>query len=346
LEVVNFYFVLYRSDLTSYEEKNMNTHRIMVTGASGYIGANIISKILKEYDNVNVIAAVKNQEQAVQLQKLFNNHPRLSFEFGELPNNVWNINDIDILIHAAGILHKKDPSKLFQINVDGTRRLLEKAKDAKVKRFIYLSSQSIYGTKGPSPWHEEMPAQPEVLYAVSKYAGELLCFEEEFSTLQTIIFRLARVYGDGLLTHNNILPHYYAKLVANKEPIPIFLYNQNSVNYIHISDVIEAISKVISTKNLPNKLLLNIGGHRAYTNLELGSICQEVAEFCQCDKPLLTFVKKQIKSSQAFTMDIQKAKRYLDWSPMTTMKEGMIKLINANSNHHGINNSIKELSLS
>lgn len=324
----------------------MNTHRIMVTGATGYIGANIILRILKEYENVTVIAAVRNQEQANKLQNLFNNHPRLSFEFGELPDHVWKINDIDILIHSAGILNKKDSSKLFQINVDGTRRLLEKAKDAQVKRFIYLSSQSIYGTRGPSPWHEEIPAQPEVLYAVSKYAGELLCHEEEFSTLQTIILRLARVYGDGLLTHNDILPHYYAKFVVNKEPIPIFLYNQNSVNYIHINDVMEAVSKVISTKNLPHKLVLNIGGHRAYTNLELSSICQEVAEFCQCDKPLLTFVKKQSKSSQAFTMDIKKAKKYLDWSPMTTMEEGMIKLINSNSNHYGIHNSIKELSLS
>lgn len=319
----------------------MYTHRIMITGATGYIGVNIISKILNEYENVTVIAAVRDQEQANKLAKTFNNNPRLSFEFGELPNHVWKINDIDILIHAAGILNKKDPSKLFQINVDGTRRLLEKAKDAQVKRFIYLSSQSVYGTRGQSPWLEEMPAQPEVLYAVSKYAGELLCFEEEFSTLQTIIFRLARVYGNGLLVHNNILPHYYAKLVANKEPITIFTYNQNSVNYIHISDVMEAVSKVISTKDLPNKLLLNIGDHRAYTNLELGSICQEVAEFSQCDKPLLKFVKKHIKPSQAFTMDIKKAKTYLDWSPITTMEEGMIKLINANTDHHGMHNSIK-----
>lgn len=311
----------------------MYTHRIMVTGATGYIGANIISKILNEYENVAVIAAVRDQEQANKLQNIFNNHPRLSFEFGELPDHVWNICDIDVLIHSAGILNKRDPSQLFQINVDGTRRLLERAKDAKVKRFIYLSSQSVYGTRGPSPWHEEMPAQPEVLYAVSKYAAELLCYEEEFLTLPTIILRLARVYGEGLFSDNNILPHYYAKLVANKEPLPIFLYNQNSVNYIHISDVMEAISKVISRKNLPNKLLLNIGDHRAYTNLELGSICQEVADFCQCDKPSLKFIKKQMKSSQAFTMDIKKAKRYLDWSPMTTMEEGMIKLININVNY-------------
>lgn len=318
----------------------------MVTGAAGYIGANIISKLLKEYDLVNVIAAVKNQEQANRLQKVFNNHPRLSFEFGELPNHVWKIDNIDILIHSAGILNQKDTSKLFQVNVDGTRRLLEKARDAKVKRFIYLSSQSVYGTKGPSLWHEEMPAQPEVLYAVSKYAGELLCFEEEFSTLQTIIFRVARVYGDGLFRRNNILPHYYAGLMTKKEPIPIFVYSQNSVNYIHISDLMEAVSKVILTENLPNKLVLNIGGHRAYTNLELGSICQEVAEFCQCDKPLLKFVKKQIKPSQAFAMDIKKAKKYLNWSPNTTMEEGMIKLINANADHHGMYNSIKQISLS
>ena len=324
----------------------MCTHRVMVTGATGYIGANIISKLLNEYENVAVVAAVKSQEQANKLQEIFNNHPRLSFEFGELPYHVWKINDIDILIHTAGVLNKKDSSNLFQINVDGTRRLLEKAKDAKVKRFIYFSSQSVYGTRGPSPWHEEMPAQPEVLYAVSKYAGELLCDEEEFSTLQTIIFRVARVYGDGVILHNNVLPHYYAKLVVNKEPLPIFLYNQKSVNYIHINDVTEAVSKVISRKKLPNKLLLNIGDHRAYTNLELGAICQEVAEFCQCDKPSLKFVKKQIKPSQAFTMDIQKAKKYLDWSPMTTMEEGMMKLIKANIDYYEMDNSIKELPLS
>ncbi|UPT76848.1 NAD(P)-dependent oxidoreductase [Sulfurovum sp. XGS-02] len=307
----------------------MGTYRIMVTGATGYIGINMISKILQEYDNVNVIAAVRSQEQVNKLQKLFNDDARLSFELGELPNHVWKISNIDILIHTAGILNRKDPIKLFQINVDGTRQLLEKAKEAKVKRFIYMSSQSVYGTKGTSLWHEEMPAHPEVLYAESKYAGELLCMKEAFSTLQTVILRVARVYGDGLFTYQGILPHYYAGCVAKKEPIPIFTYNKNSVNYIHISDLTEAISKVISTLKLPNKLLLNIGGDRAYTNLELGHICQNVAEFCQCEKPSLLFIKKHIQASQALSMDITKAKKYLDWSPTTTMEEGMIQLIKA-----------------
>ena len=305
----------------------MKIKRIMVTGATGYIGSNIISQILKDQKHIHIIAEVRNKNQANKLKKYLQSDSRLTYEYGELPNKIWNMDNIDTIIHCAGLLIQTDQSNIFQVNTDGTREMLNIAKNSNIKRFIYLSSQSIYGTNGPAKLNEDTSAQPESLYAVSKLAAEMICLEKEFKDLQTIILRIPRIYGKGLFMRDELLPHFYAKMAAMGNSLPIYIYNPESVNYLHIEDLINAIIKTTCIDDLPNKLILNISNSIAISNLELAATCQDITSDLYLKKPSLELIKKYALPSIASIMDNKKAKQYLDWSPSITIKEGMTSLI-------------------
>ena len=304
----------------------MRKIQIMVTGASGYIGSNIVCRLLKNNEEIQIIAAVRDEDQARTLGALFQNNPRVNFRYGTMPEKPWDMQGIDVLIHCAGLLVGGNLSALFKINVNGTKNILEEAKRHHVKRVIYLSSQSVYGANRPV-LYEDMPAQPASLYASSKFAAELICLEKEFEDLQTIILRCARVYGKGLLMRRELLPHYYARMTAKEEALPLFIHTQNGMNYIHISDLGEAVFKAATKDGLPQKLTMNIGSTVTITNVELVAICQEAAEWCKLEKPSLKLIPKGSNMNASAVMNIERAQRYLDWSQETTMLAGMIELI-------------------
>lgn len=301
--------------------------QIMVTGATGYIGSNVISKLLHADSSIYIVAALRNKDQLKKLPALIQDNHKVSFRYCDLAEETWDMNDIDVLIHCAALLIGNNVSTLFQINVDGTRKILEEAKKHHLARVVFLSSQSVYGATRSELLQEEMQAQPASLYATSKLAGELLCLDDEFEDLQTIILRVARIYGIGFLMRTDLLPHYYADMAVKKEALPIFIHTQNSVNYLNISDLLDAVCKAAIKKDLPKKLTLNIGNTTAMTNVELAAVCQKASEMCQIKKPELKLIEKGSRLSIASGMHIERAKRYLDWSPQVTMIEGMCELI-------------------
>ena len=304
---------------------------IMVTGATGYVGSNIISKLLHADSSIHIVAALRNKDQLQKLPALIQENPRVSFRYGDLAEETWNMQDIDVLIHCAALLIGNNVSTLFQINVDGTRKVLKEAKKHHLTRVVFLSSQSVYGATRSELLQEEMPAQPASLYATSKLAGELLCLDDEFIDLQTITLRVARIYGTGFLMRTNLLPHYYADMAVKKEALPIFIHTQNSVNYLNISDLSDAACKAAIKEDLPKKLTLNIGNTTAITNLELAAVCQKASEMCKIKKPALKLIEKGSHLSITSGMHIERAKRYLDWSPQITMIDGMCELIQSKS---------------
>ena len=300
---------------------------ILITGATGYVGSNIIAKLLKCHACTQVIAAVRTKQQGMELQAILHNNSKLSFRYGSLPEEAWDLQGIDALIHCAAVLIGSHTATLFQSNVEGTRKLLEKAKQCNLKRVIYISSQSVYGASRSVLLQEDMPAQPASMYALTKLAGEMLCLEKDFSDMQIITIRLARIYGHGLFMHTQLLPHHYAKMTAKSEALPVFIHNQNSVNYLHITDMVDGVCKAAMNHNLPKKLILNLGNTKALTSIELVAVCQDAAQICKIEQPTTVLIPKASNISISSAMDIKQAKVHLDWSPQITMLSGMLELI-------------------
>ena len=194
------------------------------------MGSNIIAELLRSHEDITVIAAVSNEQQARDLHPLLNSDPRVEFRLGRLPRDPWDLGSVDRVIHCAGLLIGNDAAALLRVNVEGTQRLLEAALRHGVPRFVYLSSQSIYGISRSFPQEEEMLAHPSSLYASSKYVGELLCLEKEYEGFNTVLLRILRIHGKRVLMRTELLPHHYAGLMAQGKDLPIFIHTYNSAS--------------------------------------------------------------------------------------------------------------------
>ena len=209
---------------------------IMVTGASGFVGRNLCRRLLS--DGHHLIALSRSGTDIPGAQNVKVNLDGLS----EVPF----IEDVDVIIHlAARVPHEKRAARgsaddFDRMNCDVTIALAEQAVRHKVRRFVFLSTTSIFGTESPTGkrFSEDTPARPQDHYSRSKYSAEIALQELNMhSDLEITILRAPIVYGDGA-------PGKYAQLVKLVEsglPIP-FAAIENKRSLIHIENLVDVLT--------------------------------------------------------------------------------------------------------
>jgi len=182
-------------DITSHEEKAMK-HRILVTGGTGFAGSHLVRRLLHMGHEV---VALDNQKGIV--------FDELAAEGAEI--HIGSVTDrqlvnrlvqgCDIVFHLAAAFRKVDlPKEVYwDINVNGTRYLLEAAYEAKVARFVYCSTCGVHGNVENPPAAEDAPIAPEDYYQFTKYEGEKVVHEFMQRGLPAAILRPAAIYGPG-----------------------------------------------------------------------------------------------------------------------------------------------------
>ncbi len=301
---------------------------VLVTGATGYVGANIVAELVKRGHD-KVVAAVRNEWQIAELGSILPKSDRLSFRVGNLPENPWLLEGVDTVVHCSGSLVGAKLCELYRVNVQGTEVMLRTAFESGVGRFLQISSQSVYGFNRAFSQDELLPPQPGTMYAFTKFAAEQLLQSEELFGVQTLALRVPRIYGKGLQMRSRLLPHVFARLVAQEKKLPIFMRTRNSICYLHIKDLACAVCKAVSSSNLRTADIINVGSETALTNLELAAICRNVALQCGLSEPPLELIDKGTSDSIAAGMRNERAQQTLGWRPKIKMHEGMLELVQA-----------------
>lgn len=304
---------------------------VLVTGASGYVGANLVARLLNEPDVEAVVAAVRNEAAGDCLREVLGDSPRLKLVYGVLPDVPWSLDGIRTVIHTAGVRSPiDDDGNLMLVNVEGTRRLIEAARRSQVERFIYVSTQAVYGTARKPLWSEGLPALPETVYALSKWAGELLCLQDRGDRMQTVVLRVARVYGWGHFLRWTELPHKFAAQAVHGDALMIYAGGHERVDMVHIRDLNEAIVRACALP-LPEaqRVVLNIGGGQPIAVAELARICQAAANEAGLTTPVIAHTGSPNGVTREFGMDIRRARTQLGWSPSVSLTEGSRELIEA-----------------
>lgn len=236
------------------------SNKILISGAAGFIGSHLIELYSRE-GNTIVWGIVRKDLPKDQAHNVFWLALDLSYPLTikMLPENV------DIIIHCASPMGEgADTKEMFQVNVRATMDLLDYAKRAKVKRFIYISSGGVTG-KHPDRITEMKLIRPETPYLMAKSAGEFVVRGCQ-SEIPWVIVRLFFPYGPGQI--KGLIPRL-CKQIWDHQPVFIDKEGGPKLNPIHIKDAVRLMNTIASGK-LEN-VIINVAGSEIITIKDLAS---------------------------------------------------------------------------
>lgn len=289
----------------------------IVTGGAGFIGSHLVDALLAENISVRVIdnystgrpenlAHVAGQVELVEAdfaksgswQKLFKGTDWV-FHLGALADIVPSI---------------QRPADYFQANVDGTFNVLEAAKNAGVKRFVYAASSSCYGIPDKYPTSEDADISPQYPYALTKRLGEELVMHwAQLYNLPAIALRLFNVYGPRSRTsgtYGAVLGVFLAQKLANK-PFTVVGDGTQTRDFTYVTDVANAF--LTAAQSSVCEEIFNVGsGETVSVNRLVELLGGEV-----------TYIPKRPGEPDCTYADIAKIRRDLKWQPKVSIKQGV-----------------------
>ncbi|WP_168461000.1 NAD-dependent epimerase/dehydratase family protein [Acinetobacter sp. A1] len=301
--------------------------KILITGATGFVGAALVQKINSLYDIIVLVRAQNSLLPSTVQQLVANN-----IFTADLPDN------IDVIIHLAGRAHilneqTTDPlSEFRKVNVEGTLQLARQALDKKVKRFIFMSSIGVNGAVTPQqPFTEEALPQPHADYAVSKLEAE-----EELKKLfagsdtELVIIRPPLVYAAHA-------PGNFArllKLVASNLPLP-FAGTNNKRSFVALENLVDFIQTCIEHPNAANQTFL-VADQISISTCELVQYLKQgmgkPARFIYIPQPLMKLAAACIGKSKLYEqlfesleVDTTKAQKLLGWTAPLSTQQAMLQ---------------------
>ena len=304
----------------------------LVTGCAGFIGSNLVKKLLE--NNYRIIGVDNYRTGKKDFIKKFIRNNKFKFYNLDLTKNA-NLNKIfknkiDLIFHVAANADVskgyKKPYNDFKYNTLMTFKLLEHARLKKVKKIIFCSTGSIYGeTKNiPTPENDFFPIQTS-MYGASKLACEgLIQAYSEAYNIKSYIFRFVSILGPNY-THGHIVD-FYNKLKKNKKVLKILGNGKQRKSYLHIYDCLNAIFKTINRKSKNNVNIFNLGTNEVITVVESAKI---ICKFMKVN-PRFNFSGGErgwIGDVPHIKLNISKILK-TGWRPKYTIKQSIISTLN------------------
>ena len=260
----------------------MQNKRILITGSSGFIGASLCCRLLKEsdvsivgVDNMNDYYDVSLKEARLkQLQDLQKDFTFIKGDISdkEFIDSLFEENRFDVVINLAaqaGVRYSIDhPDVYISSNIVGFYNLLEAARNHPVSHLIYASSSSVYGNSNSVPFStEDRTDQPVSLYAATKKTDELMAYT--YSHLYHIPLtglRFFTVYGPA--GRPDMAYFSFTEKLLRGEKIRIFNYGNCKRDFTYIDDIVEGIVRIIEKGPMKEYSLYNIGNSHPENLLE------------------------------------------------------------------------------
>ncbi len=305
--------------------------RLLITGGAGFIGSNFIGFYLKEHPEDSIINLDK-LTYAGNLENLkdIEGNARYRFVHGDIAD--FNVVDfllkdgVDAVINFAAESHVdrsiNDPSPFLRTNINGTQILLESSRRNKLKRFIQVSTDEVYGSLPPIGLFTERTAlRPNSPYAASKASADLLvrAYFETYN-LPAIITRCSNNYGPYQFPEK-LIPLFVTNALTD-EPVPVYGDGLNIRDWLYVEDHCRAIDVVL--KRGKEGEIYNIGGNTEKTNLEITDIILNILNKPQT---LKRFVKDRPGHDRRYAIDSTKIKMELGWEPEYKFEEAVQKTI-------------------
>uniref|UniRef100_A0AAY5K1E4 dTDP-D-glucose 4,6-dehydratase n=1 Tax=Esox lucius TaxID=8010 RepID=A0AAY5K1E4_ESOLU len=308
---------------------------VLVTGGAGFIGSHFVCSLVNRHPTWRIIN-LDNLDYCSNLRSLEAVEDRGNYTFirgdicnPRLVNHIFATENINIVFHFAAQTHVETsfiwPSRYHQTNVEGTQVLLKSAFEARVEKFIYVSTDEVYGESLDKEFDESSPRRPNNPYSVSKAAAECLVLSYwERHMFPVIITRSNNVYGPRQYLEK-VIPKFLSLLQLNKK-CTIQGTSPQSRHFLFVDDAVEAFHTILARGEVGE--IYNIG-----TDFEI-SIVQLARQLIQMVRHIphtelddwLEFVPDRPMVDLRYPLNCQKLRR-LGWKPAVSWKEGIRRTV-------------------
>ena len=288
--------------------------RALVTGGAGFIGSNLVDKLIEKGWGVIVLddLSTGKKENINTNAKFYNVDISTMTDLGRTNKNVFRLFEgIDIVFHLAAKARVQpsivDPVSFNKVNVQGTLNVLLASHNTGVKRVVYSASSSAYGNATKFPTPEEHSTNPLSPYGLQKYIGEQYCkmFSQVYG-LDTVSLRYFNIYGERMNLDGAycLVLGIFAQQMLNDKDLTITNDGKQRRDFTYVGDAVEANILAATQKDKFNGDVFNIGNGKNYS-------VNEVADMLGGTK---TYGKK-VKEPFQTLADNSKANLMLDWQP-------------------------------
>ncbi len=311
---------------------------LLVTGVAGFIGSNFVRRrrAARPDEPIVVLDALTYAGHLGSLADV----PRVEFVKGDICDaatveRVLAEHRVEAIIHFAAESHVDrsilGPMAFVHTNVVGTATLLDRARAAKVRRFLHVSTDEVYGDLGPDDpaFSEQTPMAPRSPYSASKASSDHLvrayCETYHFPALIT---RCSNNYGPYQFPEK-LIPLMILNAMEDR-PLPVYGDGMNVRDWIHVEDHCDALLRVLDAGREGE--VYNVGGRAERPNLE---IVRAILAAVGKPESLITFVQDRPGHDRRYAIDDRKIERELGWVRRWKLEDGLAATVRWYREHEG-----------
>ena len=303
----------------------MTNRSILITGGAGYVGSVLTKKLVNQNFNVHVLDSLIFGKDGISDLITKGSIKLSNFDIRDTDELQNSLNDIDCVVHLAAIvgepLCKKIPTAARQINEFATKNLINLCKSSGVKRFIFASTCSNYGSSSEIV-NEDSPLQPLSLYSECKVNSEKFILNKNSEKFETCVLRFATAHGLSPRMRFDLLLQEFLRdaLVENK----ITIFGQDFWRpLVHVQDMTDAcISTINGTTQQIAGQVYNVGGNNEnYTKISLAKIIQKFLPSTEIE------IIDSKTDPRNYKVSFEKIKNNLNFSTKNTVEDSVKEIL-------------------
>jgi nucleoside-diphosphate-sugar epimerase len=303
--------------------------RVLVTGGAGFIGSNLVRGLLERGDEVRVLDNFSTGNRA-NLAEIEHDVEVVEGELRSYERVHNAVRGTEVVFHlgALGSVPRsvQDPLTSSAVNVEGTLNVLLAARDEGVRRVVFSSSTSVYGTSRERPTTEASPPDPISPYGVAKLAAERYCvsFSRVYESFETVVLRYFNVFGprqSPFSQYAAVVPLFVTAIAAG-EPITIHGDGEQSRDFTYVANVVDATIRAADAAGASGRIFNVAAGSPASVN-ELAETIERILghEVERRHEPPRA---GDIRDSWA---DVGAARETLGYEPAVQLEDGLRRTI-------------------
>ena len=297
--------------------------KIIVTGGAGFIGSEFVRQAVKKGYKVAVIDSLT---YAGDLERLKAVKGKIRFYKADICDKnkmyaIFNKERPECVVHFAAESHVDrsilDSSAFVRTNLQGTQILLDVSKALKVKRFLHLSTDEVYGDIEKGVFYETTPLNPSSPYSATKAAADLLV-KSYVRTFQfpAIIVRPSNNYGPWQYPEK-FIPRAIMSVLKNAK-IPVYAKGANVREWLYVEDCARGIMAILEKGKLGE--VYNLGSGHERKNID---IAKKILKVMGKRENFIQFVKDRPGHDLRYRLDSKKTHREIGWKPKINVEAGL-----------------------